>query len=88
MPTRQRQTDELDQTVTFPAVASGVMERRVKEEIAAYESRVENLRRTYDNSVHMLNSVHMARIRAIAADPFVKLDGQQGNGEQKSEVQQ
>lgn len=88
MPTRQRQATELDETVTFPVVASGVLERRVKEEIAAYEARLENLRRTYDNGVHMLNSVHLSRIRAITVDPFVKLDGQQGNGEQKPEVQQ
>lgn len=86
MSTKQREVDPLDQTVAFPVVASGVTERRIREEAAAYEARLDQLRRTYEQSVNLLNSVFTSRVRAIAADPFVKFDTVTADSEPNMEV--
>lgn len=70
---REQQESPLDQTIGIPVIASGVTERRLKEECAAYERRLEMINGHYRGSISALNEMFAARVRSIAADAFVKL---------------
>jgi len=67
-----------DETITFDTgmndfLSGGVTERRIKEEMAAYD---EHLRRLADEMAARNNAANLTlviRIRAIISDPFVQL---------------
>lgn len=64
----------LDATVTIPQIASGVTERRVREESEHYSRELSKMNAHYRNSINALNNLFTVRVRAIANDPYVKLN--------------